>query len=70
MLKNMSNTDRIVRTLAAVVILALLLMGVIQGTVAIILSVLTVILLFTSLFAFCPLYYVLKLSTNKNTKKA
>ena len=56
MKKNMGTVDRIVRILIAVVIVALYFTHVINGTVAILLLVLSGIFILTSFVSFCPLY--------------
>lgn len=65
MIKNMGTTDRVIRTILALVVLALYFTGQITGLAAIILGIFAVIFLLTSLIAFCPLYIPLKLSTRK-----
>jgi len=66
MKKNMGNVDRIIRILIAAVIAYLSYSGTITGTLNLILVILAVFLLLTSLFGFCPLYALLKISTNKS----
>lgn len=61
----MSLTDRVLRVLAAVVIIALYYTGQVSGTVAIILLVLAGIFILTSFISFCPLYTLFGLNTNK-----
>jgi hypothetical protein len=65
MKRNMGNTDRIIRTIIAVVIAALYFTGTITGTLGIILVVLSVVFVLTSLFSFCPLYAPFGISTCK-----
>lgn len=65
MQKNMGNTDRIIRVLIAVVILVLYFTNIISGTMAIILLALSGIFILTSMISFCPLYWPLKINTNK-----
>jgi hypothetical protein len=65
MKKNMGNTDRIVRTLLAIIAVALYLTGTVPGTLGIILIVLAAVFLLTSLVSFCPLYLPFGLSTCK-----
>lgn len=65
MTQNMGTVDRIARSIFAVVVAALYFLGVISGTVAIILGVFAVVFLLTSAVAFCPLYLPLGLSTKK-----
>ena len=63
MKQNMGTVDRIVRTLLAVAVGVLYYLGIISGTVAIVLGALAVIFLLTSLISFCPLYLPFRLST-------
>jgi len=65
MKKNMSSVDKVVRILAAVVVLVLYFTSVISGTLAIILLILAGILVLTSVIGFCPLYLPFGLSTRK-----
>ncbi|MCB0806874.1 MAG: DUF2892 domain-containing protein [Bacteroidales bacterium] len=60
---NMGATDRIVRVILALVIVALFFTGVIAGTLGIILIILAGIFLLTSLVSFCPLYFPIKMNT-------
>lgn len=62
---NESNTDRLVRVVAGIVLLFLGVGGTLNGTVAIVAGVLGVILLLTGAIGFCPLYALFKLSTLK-----
>ena len=68
MKKNMGNTDRIIRILAAIVVAILYFTGVISGMVAIVLGALAVIFIVTSLVSFCPLYAPFGISTSKTGK--
>lgn len=63
MKKNMGITDRIIRTVLAVVLIALYATGVIEGTLGIILIALAIVFLLTSFISFCPLYLPLGLNT-------
>jgi hypothetical protein len=63
--RNMSNVDRIIRVILAVVFGYLYFGGVVTGTLGIVLLVLGVVFLLTSLVAFCPLYVPFKISTYK-----
>lgn len=65
MKKNISTTDRIVRLLAAVLIIALYAAGSISGTLAVILLIVAAIFIATSFVSFCPLYALFGLSTRK-----
>lgn len=63
MTRNMGTIDRVVRTVAALVIGYLWWSGVITGTLGTVLAVLAVVFLLTSLISFCPLYRPLGIST-------
>ncbi|MBS1637536.1 MAG: DUF2892 domain-containing protein [Bacteroidetes bacterium] len=65
MKKNMGNTDRVIRILIALVIVALYLTHLINGTLAIVGLVLAGIFILTSFISFCPLYLPFGLSTRK-----
>lgn len=60
---NMGSTDRIVRVVLAIVFAGLNLLGIVSGTLGIILWVLAVVFVLTSVVSFCPLYLPFKLST-------
>ena len=62
---NMGTADRIIRLIAAVIIGYLYYVGIISGTVAIVLGVLAVVFVATSFVSFCPLYLPFGLSTKK-----
>jgi hypothetical protein len=68
MKKNMSTLDRVIRTLIAVVIIGLYLAHVISGTLAIVLLVIAAIFILTSIISFCPLYWLLGISTAPKPK--
>jgi len=65
MKKNMGTADRIIRTVAALVLGILLLTGTLQGTLATVMAIVAIMLLVTSAFSVCPLYIPLKISTLK-----
>lgn len=62
---NESNTDRIIRAVAGVVLLYLGFGGVLGGALAVVADVLGVVLLITGAIGFCPLYTLFKFSTLK-----
>lgn len=64
---NMSSTDKIIRSIIAIVIAILYFTNVISGTVGIVLIVLASVFLLTSFVSFCPLYSLLGISTKKET---
>ena len=61
----MSNIDRLIRAIIAVLLVYLYIGGLVTGAFGIILVVLGVILLITSVLGFCPIYALLKFSTRK-----
>jgi hypothetical protein len=61
----MGTVDRIIRTLLAVVVIALYATGQITGTAAIVLGIIAVVFLLTSLIGFCPAYLPLGIKTTK-----
>jgi hypothetical protein len=63
MKRNLSDIDRIVRVVLAALFGYLYFAGIATGALGVILALLGVILLFTSVVSFCPLYAMLKLST-------
>ena len=65
MKKNMGNTDRVLRAIAAVFLAVLYFTGAVTGTLGIVLLVIAGILLATSLISTCPLYLPFKFSTRK-----
>ena len=56
MRKNMGSADRIIRVIAAAIVVFLYFTGTISGTLGIVLLVLAGIFVLTSLVSFCPLY--------------
>jgi uncharacterized protein (DUF58 family) len=70
MKNNVGSIDKGFRILLAVIMGILIITSQIDGVLAIILGIVAVALLLTSLFSFCPLYAVLKLSTSKKSEKA
>lgn len=65
MIKNMSQTDSIIRLTMALVIAVLYYTNVISGTLAIVLGAVALIMIITSLLKFCPLYSLFGITTCK-----
>jgi hypothetical protein len=65
MKKNMGTIDRIIRSLAAVIIIVLYFTNQISGIAAIILLIFAGVFLFTSFVSSCPMYSVFGISTRK-----
>ena len=60
MKKNVGTTDRVVRIVAAIIIAVMYFTHIIDGTLAIVLGAVAIILLATSFISFCPLYKMVK----------
>ncbi len=65
MKKNMGKADRTIRSLLALLMIALYYFEVVSGTVGMVLIVVSAIFLLTSFVSFCPLYAPFGLSTCK-----
>lgn len=68
MKKNMGETDRLIRTILAIIIAVLIWTEVLKGTLAWVFGALGIVFLLTSLVRFCPLYVPFKISTIKKPK--
>ncbi len=68
MLKNMGSVDRVVRIVAAIVVVALFVAGQISGTAAIVLGIIAVVFVATSVVGTCPLYLPFKIDTRGKKK--
>jgi fatty acid desaturase len=67
--KNMGFKDRSIRLVLALLIAVLYFTQVITGVVALLLLVIMGILIGTSYFMFCPLYYPFKINTAKKRRR-
>jgi len=56
MKKNMGSLDKLLRLVLAVIVAALYFMGVISGTLGIVLLGIAIVFAVTSFMSFCPLY--------------
>lgn len=65
---NMGGLDRLLRLLAAIIIGVLYFANVITGTTAIVLLGIALVMLFTSMISFCPLYYPFGIDTRTKSK--
>lgn len=63
---NMSNADRIIRLVIVALFATLYFTGTVAGTLGLVLLILSVVFLFTSATAFCPIYRIFNLSTRKS----
>lgn len=66
MKKNMGIMDRALRIVTALIIIILFLTDNLSGLAAAILLSLSAVFILTSFVSFCPLYYMLKIRTNKS----
>lgn len=60
---NMGPTDRMIRSILAIVMAVLYFTGVVPGTLGIVLLILAVVFLATSFVRFCPLYLPFGINT-------
>lgn len=65
MKKNMGTTDKVLRALAALLVIVLYYNGILSGTTAIVLLIVAGVFLLTSFVSFCPLYVPFGISTRK-----
>jgi len=70
MKKNMGSLDRLIRVLAAVVIIILLLTEILTGTLFLVGSIVAVVFLLTSAVRFCPAYVPFGINTCKHADTA
>jgi len=69
MKKNMGSTDRIIRSVIAIIVAVLYFTGTISGTLGIVLLVLAGVFLATSFISFCPLYLPFGIRTKSLKQK-
>lgn len=69
MKKNMSGTDRVIRFLLALGVVALYYFEIIDGTLAYILLAVAAIFVLTSFVSICPLYSIFGISSCKVPEK-
>ena len=65
MKKNVGSIDRIIRLIAAAIIVILYFTHMINGTLGIVLLVIAGVLVLTSFVGLCPLYMALGINTDK-----
>lgn len=63
MKKNMGTTDRVLRTVVAIVVATLYFTGTLTGTLGLVLMIAAAIFVLTSAVSFCPLYTLLGIRT-------
>lgn len=64
MKRNEASADRIIRVVLAALLAAMVIMGIVEDTWAIVLGILSGILLVTAITGFCAIYALLGISTN------
>jgi hypothetical protein len=62
---NESGVDRIIRVIVGIALLALYFTNIVTGGLGIVFIILGAVALLTGVVGFCPLYTLLKISTNK-----
>jgi len=67
MKQNMGKTDRVLRTVLAVIVAVLYFSKQMTDLAAIILGILAIVFLVTSVLGFCPLYVLLGISSRKKS---
>jgi len=65
MKKNMGTTDKMIRTIIALILGILTYTGIISGTFAYVALALAIVFVFTSFISFCPLYLPFGINTCK-----
>ncbi|MCZ2113904.1 MAG: DUF2892 domain-containing protein [Anaerolineae bacterium] len=68
MVRNVADPDRIIRGIAAILLGYLYFAGVVSGWLGIVALVVGIVLLFTAIFGFCPIYRIFGFSTCKLKK--
>jgi hypothetical protein len=68
MIKNMGSADKSIRLIIALIVAILYLTNVIDGTTAIVLGTIAIVMVATSFMSFCPLYLPFGISTLKKKK--
>ncbi len=66
MKRNMGSFDRILRVLVAIIFGVLFFAKMAKGTLGVILLIIALIFLLTSIFGYCPLYSIIKVSTKRS----
>ena len=69
MKQNMGKTDRVMRTVLAVIVAVLYFSKQLTGLAAIVLGLFAIAFLVTSLLGFCPLYVPLGISSRKKMEE-
>jgi hypothetical protein len=65
MRKNMGTTDRVVRTVIALVLIALIAAGQLTQTWAVVATIVAAVFLLTSAIGFCPAYWPFRISSRR-----
>lgn len=66
----MGNTDKMIRVIIALLLVGFYFMGIITGTIGMVLLILSAVFILTSLVSFCPLYTLLGINTCPAKKKS
>ena len=68
MKNNMGSTDKIIRLIAAAIMILLYAFNIVSGTLGIVLIIVAAVFALTSFISFCPLYALFGISS-RNEKK-
>lgn len=68
-MKNVGNTDRLIRIVLALTGAILFFNGIVTGVAAWITAVVSVVLLITALISYCPLYSIFRISSRKKAER-
>lgn len=66
--KNVGTIDRAIRTLIAIIFLSLFQTGLAEGALGATLAIIGIILLFTSVISYCPIYSIFKINTHDSNQ--
>lgn len=69
MKKNMGNADKLIRLAVAAIIAVLYFMGILSGTLGIVLLGVSIVFALTSFISFCPLYVPFGINTCSKKEK-
>lgn len=69
MKNNVGTADRVIRILAALLLVVLYTTNTVTGPLSTVLLIISVVLLLTGIMQVCPIYYILKINTKQNKSK-
>ena len=69
MKNNMGSTDKIIRLIAAAIMILLYAFNIVSGTLGIVLIIVAAVFALTSFISFCPLYTICGISSRNEKNK-